>query len=221
MKKLCIILAVLIVAVAVFAILPSGVAFADEGTDTTTDQTTTDETTTEENTDTEETAEEPILTDEELTALQEILDKLKNAQSEEEITDIIEETIFTRLSEWFGEYAYLIADAIALIIAIFIFVMNKRNGKFSLGLLKNNKLVVDAVNTNTVSNEKMTANNEVMLANSTETTKSTEIAKITATATLDMMKLLIDNSNLTQVYKDRAEQIYITLQEQIQKTINE
>lgn len=219
MKKLCIILAVLIVAVAVFAILPSGVAFADEGTDT--DQTTTDETTTTDNTDTEETAEEPILTDEELTALQEILDKLKNAQSEEEITDIIQQTIFSRIGEWCGEYKELIAYISNIVISAIIVVLYKRSGKYSLGLLKNNKAVVEAVNTNTTSNEKMTANNEIMLANSTEATKSAKIAQLSANATLEMINLLITKSSLDEASKSIATRILDTAQANIEKIVNE
>ena len=234
-KRLWIIIAVLIVAIPIM-LLPIGQAFADETTDnsetTTTDETTdnsettttdetTDQTTEEETPTTTETEEEPILTEEELIALQEILAKLQNAQTTDEITDIIQETIFTRIAEWFGENSTMVTDIIYVALSIVITVLFKKNSKFSLGLLNNNKAVVTAVNANTVSNQEMTENNKAILHNSTETAKAAKIAQITADATLKMMSLLIEKSNLTVAAKDSATNIYNVVNAEINKIINE
>ncbi|MGD9605827.1 MAG: hypothetical protein AB7V00_06770 [Bacilli bacterium] len=222
-KRLWILLVVLIVAIPLM-LLPIGQAFADEATDnseTTTTDETTDQTSEEETPDTTETADEPILTEEELTALQEILAKLQNAQTTDEITDIIQETIFTRIGAWFGENSTLVTNIIYVALSIVITILFKKNGKFSLGLLNNNKAVVTAVNANTVSNQEMTENNKTILHNSTETAKAAKIAQITADATLKMMSLLIEKSNLTVAAKDCATNIYNIANAEINKTINE
>jgi len=160
--------------------------------------------------DSEETVEIPISDWEKI---KEILERIGNAGSEEEVTDILEETFFSRVLEWADENAPWISSLISIVLYVVVILLYRKSGKYSLGLLNNNKSVVKATNENTVSNLKMAENNEVILQNSNATAKQASVAQIYAEATLQAVEMLIDKSNLDTAAKNRVTRIVNDAQE--------
>lgn len=145
--------------------------------------------------------------------IQEILERLGNAENGEEITDVLEETFFSRVFQWADENAPWVSSLISIVLYVVVIFLYQKSGKYSLGLLNNNKSVVKAVNENTVSNSRMAENNAVMLQNSTATAKQSGVAQIYAAATLQAVELLIEKSNLDEAAKNRVMRIVNDAQE--------
>lgn len=160
--------------------------------------------------DSEETVEIPISDWEKI---KEILERIGNAGSEEEVTDILEETFFSRVLEWADENAPWISSLISIVLYVVVILLYRKSGKYSLGLLNNNKSVVKATNENTASNLKMAENNEVILQNSNATAQQASVAQIYAEATLQAVEMLIDKSNLDTAAKNRVTRIVNDAQE--------
>ena len=145
--------------------------------------------------------------------IQEILERIGSAGSEGEVADVLEETFFSRVIEWADANAPWISSVISAVLYIIVIFLYRKSGKYSLGLLNNNKSVVKAMNENSASNSKMAENNEIMLNNSAVTARQASVAQIYAAATLEAVELLIGKSNIDEAAKNRVMRIVNEAQE--------
>lgn len=199
MKKISILLA----AVLIVAFLIGGtfsVAYADE-TDTGEEQTNETEEPPAENEESETVEVPKELWDEIL----EVLEQLKNAQSGDDVKEIVENTLGARIREYFGDsWGDVVLAGVFILASIVIALMNrKKNATLLAGVETVYKTTKSAVNKISKKDDN-TALDEIV---ATSTEKSASAEKMSR-ATLEMVKLLFLKSNAKDDAKAEAEKLY-------------
>jgi hypothetical protein len=195
MKKLSILLAaVLIVA---FLVGTPVLAYADEieSGETEGEQANEDETE-------EETVEVPKEIWEEIL---EILEQLKSAQSSDDVKDIVENTLGARIREYFGDsWGDVVLAGIFIVASIIIALMNKKKNATLLAgvetVYKTTKSAVKKIS----KKEDDTALDEIITASADKSASSEKMSR----AALEMIKLLVLQSNAKDIVKVEAEKLY-------------
>lgn len=199
MKKITILLA----AVLIVAFLIGGtfsVAYADE-TDTGEEQTNETEEAPAENEESETVEVPKELWDEIL----EVLEQLKNAQSGDDVKEIVENTLGARIKEYFGEsWGDIILAGVFIVASLIFTVINKKkNATLMAGVETVYKTTKSAVSKISKKDDN-TALDEIV---ATSTEKSASAEKMSR-ATLEMVKLLFLKSNAKDDAKAEAEKLY-------------
>ena len=174
-------------------------AFADD-TDTT-ETTEQPETTETPETDTPETVEVDAELWNEIVAM---LEKIKNAETADDVSDIVYETFFTRMTAWFGDNASTIILIIEVIF-ITVWTIINRNSKFKL------KNGINAAYNKTLeiysSDEKIKQRIDE-IAENLKGSQITEQDRKTMSATLELMWTMLNNSSAIPTVKANGKQIY-------------
>lgn len=206
MKKISILLA----AILLVAFLMCGtVVYADEtGEETPAETDTPADDETEDNETEEETVEVPKDVWEEIL---ETLDKLKDAQSSDEIQDIVENTWGARIREYFGEsWGNIVLAAVFIVVSIVFTIINKKGTSTLLAgvgtVYKTAKSTAEKIS----KKEGITLDEIIELAagKSDNAATKAEKAEKMAKATAEMVRLLVMNSNAKEVVKVEAEKLY-------------
>lgn len=199
MKKISILLA----AVLIVAFLIGGtfsVAYADE-TDTGEEQTNETEEPPAENEESETVEVPKELWDEIL----EVLEQLKNAQSGDDVKDIVENTLGARIREYFGDsWGDVVLAGIFILASIVIALMNKKKNATLLAGVETVYKTAKSTAKRISKKEDDTALDEIV---ATSTEKSASAEKMSR-ATLEMVKLLFLKSNAKDDAKAEAEKLY-------------
>ena len=179
-------------------------AFADD-TDTTdtTEQPETTETETPETVETE--TPETVEVDAELwNEIVAMLEKIKNAETADDVSDIVYETFFTRMTAWFGDNASTIILVVEIIF-IAVWTIINRNSKFKL------KNGINAAYNKTLeiysSDEKIKQRIDE-IAENLKGSQITEQDRKTMSATLELMWTMLNNSSAIPTVKANGKQIY-------------
>lgn len=194
MKKISILLAaMLIVAILIGC---AGFAYADTGEED------TDESETEQPNE-GETVEVPKDVWEEILAF---LEQLNNAQSGDDIKDVVENTLGARIREYFGESwgDIVLAGVFILVSVVFTFVNRKATSTLISGVgtvYKTVKSTKDKIS----KKEEGNALDEVIEVSA----EKSKAAERMSRASLEMIKLLVSQSNAKDTVKAEAEKLYI------------
>ena len=203
MKKQIIVLAFITAVLLVVGCIAPTIAFAEEVAETP---------------ETEQPPEESLLealkgklTEEQITALQELLDIVKNETAD------TEQNVFTRIWEWVKKnYTVVIAVGLLLYETIRGFVDRKSRGLQSKLLTTNNN-IVKATNANTTANADLINSIETQSKSLTTTGAEAQTAKLYAEKAFEMVYLLLKNSNAPNGTKDIADQLKAELMAQTVK----
>lgn len=208
MKKIILALALIVVLSLFFLPLST---FADEITPTESEETPLDGVET-------PTDGETVTVDKELwDEITTLLDKIKAVENPEEIGGIVYDTIFTRLTAWFGDNAKTIVDVVTIIFVLVWTIINRKDKpKLYAGLNTSYKKIKEVAEQNDNLAGYVTEIKGKLNLSETQS----KIAEISSNGALQIANLLVQNSNLTTAYKDLAQNIYNDCTTQI-KAINE
>lgn len=193
MKKITILLAAVLL---VAFLIGTPVAYADEISDN--EPPVGEETPGE-----EDTVEVPKEVWEEILAF---LEQLNNAQSGDDIKDVVENTLGARIREYFGESwgDIVLAGVFILVSVVFTFVNRKATSTLISGVgtvYKTVKSTKDKIS----KKEEGNALDEVIEVSA----EKSKAAERMSRASLEMIKLLVSQSNAKDTVKAEAEKLYI------------
>lgn len=196
MKKILTIFAILLVALV--CVLPFGLAFGEELAE----QPTAEENPLE--------ALKGVLTDEQISALEELLEIVKENKDGEPTN------FFVRVWEWVKRnYTVVIALGILFYETIKGFVDRKAK-KTQKDLLATNNNIVKATNANTTANADLIETVETQTKTAEKTRTKAEIAEAYSKGALELVYLLVKSSNATTGTKDIADQRYAEILKSVQ-----
>lgn len=194
-------------------------AFADEATDTTdTGETTdtpdtgetTDTTDTDDTTDTPDTGDttdtpDTVTVDAELwNEIVAMLEKIKEAETADDVSEIVYETFFTRMTAWFGDNANTII-LILQVLFIAVWTIINRKSKFKLA----NGITAAYEKTKEIySSDERIKQRIDEIAESLKGSQITDKDRKTMSATLELMWTMLNNSSAIPTVKANGKQIY-------------
>lgn len=180
-------------------------AFADEATDTTdtTEQPETTETETPETVETE--TPETVEVDAELwNEIVAMLEKIKEAETADDVSEIVYETFFTRMTAWFGDNANTII-LILQVLFIAVWTIINRKSKFKLA----NGITASYEKTKEIySSDERIKQRIDEIAESLKGSQITDKDRKTMSATLELMWTMLNNSSAIPTVKANGKQIY-------------
>jgi len=155
-----------------------------------------------EETDEEETVEVPKDVWEEIIAF---LEQLNNAQSGDDVKDVVENTLGARIREYFGEsWGDIVLAGVFILVSIVLTFMNKKTNSTLISGVGTVYKTVKSTKDKISKKDEGNTLDEVIESSA----EKSEAAERMSRASLEMIKLLVAQSNAKDTVKAEAENLY-------------